>query len=187
MLDRLEVYGPELEIMLGVRAFEDDSDFRENFEKKAAEMGFKNIRACEAKKEFIAHMTKEVHICVLDHFIDNETTGLSVMEEIFKINPYAFVIIVSGQVSKGVVIEYLNKGAWKYVDKGIRRQDDYEAEVFGYVEQALKEIRSEVLFFSGWGKQLEEAKRSRDEITQVVNKLTNEQKEPIDGSKADSR
>jgi response regulator of citrate/malate metabolism len=49
--------------------------------------------------------------------LNEKLTGLDVMKIVLAKNTECFVIIISGQQDPDVVADFLNGGAWKYVNK----------------------------------------------------------------------
>lgn len=66
---------------------------------------------------------KDIHICIVDFFLNHEMNGLDLIKAIVKINPYCYFIMLSGQEDKNIVIDYMNSvyGA-RYIDKSDSKQ-----------------------------------------------------------------
>lgn len=99
--------------------------------------------------EFIAAVTPDVQIAVIDHYLGEKITGLDVMKIVLSKNPDCFVIIVTGQESHDVAVDFLNYGAWKYVKK---KNQKYLNELVDYVLLAIKEIEKQDLLKDITGK-----------------------------------
>lgn len=165
-MDRLAIYNEHITVMLAM--LEDDEDFRNLFESYLHERGIKNIIVANVD-EFLQKITPDVHICVIDHFIGQGRVGLEVLEKILAINKYAYVIVVSLQQDIEVAAKYVNMGAWKYITKQRKTDLQVMEEVKGWVEVALQEIGSEVMFFSSIQAKLNEAKKQLVTSTETLN------------------
>jgi DNA-binding NtrC family response regulator len=77
---------------------------------------------------------EEVDICVIDYLLGDQLDGLAVMKIIRERNPECFVIIMSAQNDREVVIDFLNAGANKYVDK---LKKNYLQTLVQYVQEGI--------------------------------------------------
>jgi hypothetical protein len=161
--------------MLGV--LEDDKEFLTEFYKKVATRSGISVQMFPTSETFIEHLTEDIHIAIIDHFLDplsraNSITGLDVMEKILEINPFAYIIVVSAQPSMEIAIKYINgtpktkwKGCWKYIDKRGRTDDDVQTEALIYVDFAITQIQEEIAFFSPIQIMLSETEKKLDTQT----------------------
>lgn len=96
---------------------EDDIEVQEIIQNLIDETGIRNVKMYTSPKEFLAELTNEISICVIDHFLPDGLTGLDVIKAVKEKNEYSYVIIMTGQDSKNVAVKYINAGVDKYIDK----------------------------------------------------------------------
>lgn len=96
------------------------------------------------KHKFLEKFHKHVHIAIIDHSLDDDTTGLEIMQRVLEINRLCYVIIVSGNRNPNLVIEYFHEGARKYVFK-----DDpkFEEKLKSYINKAYQKFEDIIAFF----------------------------------------
>ena len=76
-----------------------------------------NYKLFQKTKDLLENLTADIHIILIDHYLEGGLLGTDVCKEIKKISKDSFVIIVTGQTSMDIVIEYLNSCANKYINK----------------------------------------------------------------------
>lgn len=65
-------------------------------------------------------LQNKIYICVVDYFLNSTSiNGLILIKEIIKVNRFCWFIMLSGQESKKVIIDFLNNVyGCRYIDKG---------------------------------------------------------------------
>jgi len=116
---------------------------------KLIEQAFKNVgilnyRTFQDEIEFLTCLNDDVHVAVIDYVLKGEINGLQVAVKLLEENPRCYVIIMSSQESNKVIIEFMNAGAWKYVQK----EGNYILEVVSYVQKAAQLIKKDIEFYT---------------------------------------
>jgi DNA-binding NtrC family response regulator len=117
---------------------DDDADILELIEGLLKENGIHNYRLFSTEKELFDNLTKDIHVCVIDHYLPSAKTGLQVCKEIKSISPDSFVIVMTGQQDTNVVIDYLNACADKYIDKN---RKDHLLLLIDYLNVGLEQAK----------------------------------------------
>ena len=78
--------------------------------------GYTNVSFFEDESTCLKYVSTKPTLYIVDHFL-KQTTGLTVMEEIYLKNPNAFFIYLSNQDSTGVAIKAMKLGAIDYLQK----------------------------------------------------------------------
>ncbi|MES2428255.1 MAG: response regulator [Bacteroidota bacterium] len=65
---------------------------------------------------YLAHFTNEINVHIIDHFLQKKS-GLDILREVKERNEDNFVIAYTGSQDEKTIIEYLNAGVSKFVDK----------------------------------------------------------------------
>ncbi len=79
--------------------------------------GITNYKLFFHEEEFINELTEKIHVCVIDHRL-SKFTGLDILKSVKAKNEYSFVIIYTGFKDPEIIIDYLNQGADRFIDKG---------------------------------------------------------------------
>ena len=132
---------PVINIM--THALDDSPVILKLIEKAFENAGINQYRLFAKEQEFIDAINEDVHIAVIDYMLGGPLTGLDVLRILIDKNPRCYVIIMSGQEEKKVVVDFLNAGAWKYVDK----TGEFVTEVIGYVQQAATLVKENLTFY----------------------------------------
>lgn len=95
---------------------EDDKEIHSIISDLLRQHNFTNFHFFVDPETFLASLTADINICVIDHYLTG-TTGLDMIQQVKDKNENSYVIVVSGQRNFDIAIEYLNQGADKYIDK----------------------------------------------------------------------
>lgn len=87
---------------------DDDEDIIDLFKDVLKENGIENVQFFSRGTEFMEKMSEDVHICVVDHFLNNGVTGYEVLEKAIEENPEVIKIVVSGIDDKNIILRYVN-------------------------------------------------------------------------------
>lgn len=135
----------ETSVNIGMFILEDDAELHELIEMMLDETGFKNYSIHDDPDQFLAELDSDINICVIDHRLNSNLTGLDVIKKVKEKNKWSFVIIMTGQQDKSIVVDYLNAGADKYVDKSRKTvteyMDDLISKLLTGLEVAKERIR----------------------------------------------
>ena len=104
----------------------------------------------------IAALHPDVHICIIDYYLNDKSTGLEVMKQILAYNPGCFVIIISGQQDYRIVAELMNNDANRYVVKGTA---DFTDKLHQFVQQGIAIIRRRFTTYQEIAERLLETKK----------------------------
>ena len=78
--------------------------------------GITNYKLFTDEDEFISGLTDDIHICVVDHRL-TKRTGLDILAEVKRKNEGSFFIAYTVSDNPKIIINYLNGGADRFVDK----------------------------------------------------------------------
>lgn len=96
---------------------EDDVDDMELIKELLQAHGIKNYKLFQQENDLYKHLTGDISVCILDHRLRGGVTGLDVCKKIRELSHDSYIIIMTAQQDRKVVIDYLNIGADKYIDK----------------------------------------------------------------------
>lgn len=136
---------------------EDDPDVLEQVEAILKGNNIESYRLFHTPEQFLQNITADIHVCLLDHYLSGGLTGLDILREVKKRSADSFVIIMSGQQSMDIVVQYLNECADRYIDKN---KPDYLQKLELYLTKGLDESKArleEITF-------LMERKKERDKV-----------------------
>jgi response regulator RpfG family c-di-GMP phosphodiesterase len=118
---------------------EDDKDIRELLQDVFKENGLENVQFFTKGKEFIDNLNDDVHIAIVDHYLNNGMTGLDVLMKVNEINPDCIKIAVSGVSDDNIIIDYINKGG---VTHWVRKDNPaYPVELVKYINEIIPMIK----------------------------------------------
>lgn len=121
-------------INIGTFVLEDDIDIHDIIQSMLREKGFTKIHIHDTPEAFLAELDADINLCVIDHKLNSGLTGFDVLKKVKEKNKWSYVIVMTGQLDKKVVIDYLNAGADKYVDKGAH------ISIGGYMEELIDKL-----------------------------------------------
>lgn len=78
--------------------------------------GIKNYHLHTDEDEFLSGLTDDLHVCVVDHGL-TKRTGLDILDEVKAKNEGSFFIAYTVADRSDIIIDYLNGGADRFVDK----------------------------------------------------------------------
>ena len=78
--------------------------------------GIKNYHLYTDEDKFLAGLTDDIHICVVDHGL-TKRTGLDILDEVKSKNEGSFFIAYTIAFDSDIIIDYLNRGADRFIDK----------------------------------------------------------------------
>jgi DNA-binding NtrC family response regulator len=96
---------------------EDDVEIHDLINQLLKEHGITRFHIYDDPVSFMEDLTADINICVIDHTLKSGLTGIDVIKAVKEKNKRSYVIVMTGQVSYQVVVEYLNLKADKYIDK----------------------------------------------------------------------
>jgi DNA-binding response OmpR family regulator len=105
-----------MNIVVGISVVDDDELIIEAIKHELSKEGNFQVEYYSDGKEFIERLTKDIDIAIIDYVLPY-FDGLTILKEINKVNRNCYTIILSAQDEKDPIIEMLNEGAFKYVDK----------------------------------------------------------------------
>lgn len=127
---------------------DDDHDTLELIQGTLELQGITNFKIFQSVKEFLANLTADIHICVVDYYLDAQFNGYEILLKIKEKNKHSCVIIMSGMKNPDIIIQCLNKGCSYWVDKN---KSGYLMELAGAMNTCLDTIlaRLELINFLG--------------------------------------
>lgn len=97
--------------------FLDDNEDVLNLIKAAVDKAnIENYHLYTDEDKFLAGLTDDLHVCVVDHGLTRRT-GLDILDAVKAKNEGSFFIAYTVSDNSDIIIEYLNRGADKFVDK----------------------------------------------------------------------
>lgn len=134
---RFKKYLSPLNIMTYL--LDDDKDITELMRDVFKENGLENVQFFNKGRDFIENLNEDVHIAVVDHYLNNGVTGLDVLMKVNEINPDCIKIAVSGLTDEKIIIEYINKGG---VTHWVRKDNEnYLEELVKYINEIIPMIK----------------------------------------------
>jgi len=101
---------------------EDDAEMRETLSDILVENGYEVETAGEGKEALTLAAKEKIGICLTDLKLPG-ISGIKVLEEIKRINPEAYAIIITAFASKETAIEALKAGAYSYIEKPVNMEE----------------------------------------------------------------
>lgn len=95
--------------------------------------GIENCKGFTSDDLFLSSLKDRVNIVIIDHSVNSKRTGLDVMKEINKKIPLCYPIIVSGNDSPRIIMQYFNNDAFRYV---LKNDSGYLDLIVKYIRQA---------------------------------------------------
>jgi two-component system, NtrC family, C4-dicarboxylate transport response regulator DctD len=127
---------PDTDINLVTFILEDDEIVQTMITEVFRLNGIQNFQLFTSSADLLAR--ESVDICVLDYYLGEKLNGMAVMKIIRERNPDCFVIIMSGQTDCKIIIEFLNAGANKYVDKN---RSDHLVQLVQFVQEGIAQAK----------------------------------------------
>ena len=104
------------EINIATFILDDDIDVLDIIKATIDRAGIRNYKLFTNEEKFISGLTEDIHVCVVDHWLSRRT-GLDILKEIKNKNEASFVIAYTVGTNPDIIIDYLNGGADRFVDK----------------------------------------------------------------------
>lgn len=99
--------------------------------------GYDNVHLFTDYNKLMEALNDNVRICIVDFLLKQDKNGLQVIQEIVKVHPYCFFIMISGQDKKSVVVEFVNSiYGGRYIEKGTNE----EVVLIKYVKEFVAHI-----------------------------------------------
>lgn len=130
-MEEQKKYTQQLNILTYV--LEDDEDIIYLLDRLFKANDFVDYSFFKHTDEFMQNLNERVHICVIDYYLQGPLNGLDVMKIVLTQNPWCEVIMISGQDNLKVVIDFVNNGGFRYVNKN---DSDYMRHLVDYIQQS---------------------------------------------------
>lgn len=102
-----------------------------------------NVKLFTTDNEFLRNFNDKVLICILDHSDDmNNILWHRLINFIHEYNPICKIIVLSEQDDKASIIDMLNKGVDRYVDK--KGQVDYAEQTIKFIKELAAIVQKEL-------------------------------------------
>lgn len=128
----------EMKVKILSYVLEDDRETLDMIEDLLKANGISDYELFTKSEDMLIHIQGDIVLCVLDYYLDGRLSGLDILKEIKKRNSYSYIIVMSGQANCKIVIDCLNAGANKYIDKN---EPDYLNKLIEYMLEGLQEAR----------------------------------------------
>lgn len=135
----------DLKVKILSYVLEDDTEMLEMIERLMKAANINEYELFTKPEDMLMHIQSDIVLAAIDHYLDGKFSGLDILKEIKRRNPNSYVIIMTGQQNCKVVIEYLNSGANKYVDKN---EKDYLSKLIEYMMEGLQEVGKRIDFIN---------------------------------------
>ena len=96
---------------------DDDVQFLDAMRSWMEYEGVDGIQYYQSAEQLIARLHDPVHICILDHTLHGQMTGMNLMRRVMVEHPRCYFIILSGTDNIEVPIQFMNEGAHCFVRK----------------------------------------------------------------------
>lgn len=94
--------------------------------------------------KFMEALNDDVHIAVIDYWLNGRPDGLKICRMLFERNPQCFVIILSAQDQIKVVRDFMNSGADRYV---MKQEAGWPNELVEYVRQGTRIVQRDLDYY----------------------------------------
>lgn len=138
-------------INIAILGLDDDPDDLLVIENLIKSKGIENCHLFKKADEFLSELTKDIHVCILDHYLPG-TTGLEILKKVKEKNENSFVILNSGLESNDLKDEYLNNDCDRSVNKN---KPDHSEKLGEYLSLGLKRA-GKMINFLVWLKEQKE-------------------------------
>ncbi len=133
-------------INIMVFILDDDKDILELIDHKFKEEKIINYRLFYECSDFLSQLTDNVNLAIIDYRMpDCALNGIEITKKVLERNRMCHVIILSGIDSNDVIIEFMNSGAWRYVQKSKR---DFLDKLAHHVKEGLENIKRDIEYLS---------------------------------------
>lgn len=139
-------------ILIRVFGIDDDPDMREQIVDILNNADINNYEMFEHPKEFFESLDEHVHIAIIDDRLGYGETGMGVMKKLLGINPYCYVIIISGVADPNLIIKYQEEGSGVFI---LKDNTNFAGKLVFYVNKTYRRIYS---FLEFQERQLEQLK-----------------------------
>lgn len=116
-----------------VLVLDDNPDDLEQIERVIKRTG-KKYELYSDEDLYLAKLTDSVDVHIIDHFLQKRS-GLEVLKEIKQRNIANYVIAYTGTKDENTIIEYLNAGINKYIDKN---NPDHLKQLAKYLNEGIR-------------------------------------------------
>jgi DNA-binding NtrC family response regulator len=137
----------QTKLNIAVLILDDDKNDLEFIGNALRQNGIINYHLFTSDQDFMAKLTENMHILVLDHNLKGPT-GLDVMKMAMDRNPNVFVIAISGVDNAQLVIDYYDNGCRGFI---LKSRPDYLEKLVQYVKKGIRRFEMDMEFF---GRQL---------------------------------
>lgn len=99
--------------------------------------------------KLLKSLTPDVHICIIDYYLKG-INGLELIKKIVQKNPYCWFIMLSGQQSLSVIIDFMNHTyGTRYIEKA---KDDLKEKLLYFIKDIRERIEViETFYYSREG------------------------------------
>lgn len=123
---------------LTVFVVDDDPIYRALYRQYLLNMGIEKIEMIINGQECINRLTENPDIILLDHQM-TPLDGLETLKKIKRFNPNIYIVFLSGQANMNVTIDALKYGAFDYIIKSNKQEEEQIAGVINKIHD-LKEL-----------------------------------------------
>lgn len=95
-------------------------------------------------EDFLQSFGSEIVVCLIDLILKSGMSGLDVIKAVKAKNQSTFVIVMSGLENYKLVIDCLNAGANRYIDKN---NSNYLTRFIQYIQEGLREAEKREKLF----------------------------------------
>lgn len=131
------------DLKITIFGLDDDEETLDIMEHIFLDNGIGEYMKFYKEDDFCANFHEDVHIAIIDHYLNGEPRGFDIMKKIHEYNKSreaidCRVIIISGQRKYEVVKHYLNNGAKGYIDKD---DPNFSILLVEYVSREITEVK----------------------------------------------
>ncbi|PHJ59316.1 hypothetical protein VF04_33930 [Nostoc linckia z7] len=131
-----------MEIAILTYALDDNHVFLKVLDKHFKNTGINNYRLFADHQQFLSSLSDDVYICIIDHQLKG-VFGIDIIRRVKQVRPDCYFIVMSDTNDVDAVIEYVNEGIYKYINK-----DDKEGaflKVANWVKDLYPKVENSIL------------------------------------------
>lgn len=128
-----------------IHLLDDSQDDLEIVERYLVRNGITDFKSFTDEELFLKELSRDVVVVLIDHHL-SKTTGLEVMKDVLKINPVCYPIIVSGNDSVKVILDYVDCDCFRYIIK--KSDEHYLSKIVKSIFEAEQRIDRIIKYFN---------------------------------------
>jgi DNA-binding NtrC family response regulator len=158
----------ENKILIRLFALDDDEFWRDQIKDALDYADIENYEIFSDHKEFLNEFNEHVHIAIIDHQLSGGKEGFEILDHLKSINPFCYVIIISGNEDPKLMRRYWRKKAFSYL---VKTDDNFIGQLMVDVNVAYHEINSILSFYQTQLEKLDKIKLPYDATSRNMGRM----------------